>query len=66
LTSSFFYFLYFAALGIYVPYWTLFLQHLELTSLQIGTMYSISSIARILLPAFYGYAADRLNAAHFF
>lgn len=60
--SSVFYFLYFAAVGIYAPYWVLYLQHLQLTSLQIATVYSIPSIARFFFPLLYGYLADRWQA----
>jgi PPP family 3-phenylpropionic acid transporter len=59
--SALFYFLYCAAIGIYVPYWTLYLRHLEFTSLQIATLYSIPSIARIFVPIFTGYIADLWN-----
>ena len=57
--SSLFYFLYFAAFGIYIPYWPLFLKYLSLSPVQIATLYSIPSIARIFLPPVYGYIADR-------
>jgi MFS transporter, PPP family, 3-phenylpropionic acid transporter len=57
--SSLFYFLYFAAFGIYIPYWTLYLKHLSLSPVQIATIYAIPSIARIFLPPIYGYLADR-------
>jgi PPP family 3-phenylpropionic acid transporter len=59
--SAFFYFLYFAAFGIYVPYWTLYLKHLHLSPVQIATIYAIPSVARILFPPIYGYFADRLQ-----
>ena len=57
--SALFYFLYFSAFGIYVPYWTLYLQSLSFTPVQIATIYSIPSIARILILAAHGYFADR-------
>jgi PPP family 3-phenylpropionic acid transporter len=61
LISALFYFSYFAAIGIYVPYWTLYLRDLGLSSLQIGTLYSIPSLARIVIPPLVGYFADRFN-----
>jgi MFS transporter, PPP family, 3-phenylpropionic acid transporter len=61
LISAFFYFSYFAAIGIYVPYWTLYLRDLGLSSLQIGTLYAIPSLARIFVPPLIGYFADRFN-----
>ncbi len=59
--SAVFYFLYFAAFGVYIPYWTLYLKHLHLSPVQIATIYSIPSIARIFLPPIYGYFADRFQ-----
>ena len=64
--SSVFYFLYFAAFGIYVPYWTLYLHHLKLSPVQIATVYAVPSIARIFLPILYGYLADRWRARRSF
>jgi PPP family 3-phenylpropionic acid transporter len=61
LISALFYFSYFAAIGIYVPYWTLYLRDLGLSSLQIGTLYSIPSLCRIIVPPLIGYFADRFN-----
>jgi MFS transporter, PPP family, 3-phenylpropionic acid transporter len=59
MTSAIFYFLYFCAFGIYVPYWTLYLQDLKFSPVQIATVYSILSIARIFILALHGYLADR-------
>src|SRR5687768_563022 len=59
--SALFYFLYFAAFGIYIPYWTLYLKDLNLSAVQIATIYAIPSIARIFLPPVYGYFADRFQ-----
>lgn len=61
LISALFYFSYFAAIGIYVPYWTLYLRDLGLSSLQIGTLYAIPSLCRIIVPPLSGYFADRFN-----
>jgi PPP family 3-phenylpropionic acid transporter len=60
--SALFYFLYFAAFGIYIPYWTLYLKYLQLSPIQIATIYSIPSLSRIFLPPVYGYLADRFHA----
>ena len=65
-TSALFYFLYCAAIGIYVPYWTLYLRHLEFSPFQIAILYSIPSIARIAVPIFVGYIADLWNRRHTF
>lgn len=60
--SALFYFLYFAAFGIYIPYWTLYLKYLQLSPIQIASIYSIPSLGRIFLPPIYGYLADRFHA----
>ena len=57
-----FYFLYFAAFGIYTPYWTLFLRNLQFSPMQIAVLVAIPSAARIFLPPVYGYMADRWKA----
>lgn len=61
-----FYFLYFAAIGIYTPYWTLYLRDLQLSPMQIAVVCSIPSGARTLLPPLFGYIADRFRARRHF
>jgi PPP family 3-phenylpropionic acid transporter len=59
MTCSLFYFVYFAAIGILGPYWTLYLKHLQFTSLQISIVYSMPALIRVFFPVGYGYVADR-------
>jgi PPP family 3-phenylpropionic acid transporter len=60
--SAVFYFLYFAAFGIYVPYWALYLRELGFSSMQIAIISAMPATARIFLPPVYGYVADRFQA----
>lgn len=59
--NSLFYFVYFAAFGIFIPYWTLYLHRLELTSMQIATISSIRALGLMVFPILYGYLADRFR-----
>ncbi len=54
-----YYFVYFAAIGILGPYWTLYLKDLQFTSLQISMVYRCPALIRIFFPVGYGYVADR-------
>ncbi|MEK7779037.1 MAG: MFS transporter [Pseudomonadota bacterium] len=53
-----FYFFYFALIGAFSPYWTLYLQSLNFDSLQIGLLMSLLLVTRIFSPAFWGWVAD--------
>lgn len=55
-----FYFFYFAVLGGFMPYWTLYLQQqLHFTPELIGKLMAIVMATRIVAPNFWGYVADR-------
>lgn len=58
---SLFYFLFFAWMGIYIPYFNLYLYHLGMTSLQIGVVTALNPLVRIFAPTFWGYMADRYD-----
>ncbi len=49
----------FAALGIYLPYFNLYLLHLGFTPWQIGVVAAMPPLFKILVPAAFGLAADR-------
>ncbi len=53
-----FYFFYFAFIGAFAPYWSLYLQSLSFTALQIGVLMSLLLVARIFSPAVWGWLAD--------
>lgn len=53
-----FYFLYFAFVGAFAPYWSLYLKSLEFTSFQIGVLMSLLQVARTFAPNLWGWLAD--------
>lgn len=59
LRLSNFYFWYFAVIGAFMPYWTLYLQHRGLDKATIGLLAFISVFTRIIAPSAWGWLADR-------
>ena len=53
-----FYFSYFAALGIFLPFWPLYLRHLGFSGLEISQLLAVLTGAAIVAPNFWGYLAD--------
>lgn len=53
-----FYFFYFAFLGVFAPYWALYLKSVGLTSAQIGMLLAVVPVTRMAGPAFWGWVAD--------
>jgi len=56
------YFLYFGVMGIYLPYFNLYLYHIELSGFQIGVLSALRSVVLVLFPVLWGMLADRLQA----
>ncbi len=54
-----FYFLYFATLGVVLPYWSLYLQSLGLEPVYIGGLLSITLVTKVVAPNLWGWIADR-------
>ncbi|MFZ5863766.1 MAG: MFS transporter [Nitrospirota bacterium] len=54
-----FYFASFAALGVFLPYFNLYLLHLGFTPWQIGLLAAMPPLLKILVPAGFGLVADR-------
>lgn len=54
-----FYLLYFAALGTFVPYWTLYLKSLGFSAIQIGELMAVTVATRVISPSLWGWLADR-------
>ncbi|AXK39842.1 MFS transporter [Crenobacter cavernae] len=61
LPFSRFYFCYFAFLGLFNPYWPLYLERLGLSPWQLSVLVSLLGIARIVAPTFWGGFADRIG-----
>ena len=55
---SSFYFFYFALLGVWLPFWPLYLQDRGFSALDIGYLASIVMITRIIAPNVWGWLAD--------
>ena len=53
-----FYFFYFATIGVLLPYWNLYLQHLEFSARQIGELSAVLLATKILAPYIWGWIAD--------
>lgn len=56
-----FYFLYFAFLGTWLPYWNLYLKSLDYSAHAIGLMTAIMLGTKIVSPSVWGYLADRTS-----
>ncbi len=53
-----FYFFYFAVLGGLVPFWNLYLKHLEFSSPEIGFLSAIIMATKVIAPNIWGWLAD--------
>jgi len=56
---SAFYLFYFASIGIFMPYWSVYLQSLNFTPAQIGELFAIPLATKIYAPYLWGWLADR-------
>lgn len=56
-----FYFCYFAFVGAFSPYWSLYLQHLGFAAVDIALLMSSLQFTRILAPWAWGWLADHLG-----
>ncbi|MCV6626690.1 MAG: MFS transporter [Cellvibrionaceae bacterium] len=53
-----FYFFYFAVLGALVPFWSLYLKHLDYSATEIGSITAALAASRIIAPNLWGWLAD--------
>jgi PPP family 3-phenylpropionic acid transporter len=53
-----FYFFYFAALGVFLPYWALYLQALGFSHAEIGQLMAILPATKVVSPNLWGWLAD--------
>ncbi len=54
-----FYFVYFATLGIFIPYWSLYLQSVGFSPQEIGILMAAVLLTRLVAPGLWGWLADR-------
>ena len=53
-----FYFFYFASIGVFLPYWNLYLKHLDFSARQIGELSAVLLATKIFAPYLWGWIAD--------
>jgi|TARA_B110000259_G_scaffold182405_1_gene225978 PPP family 3-phenylpropionic acid transporter len=53
-----FYFFYYFFVGLFTPYWGLYLQDLKFNAVEIGALLSLFHFSRIIAPNFWGWLAD--------
>ena len=61
--SPAFYFFYFAYLGAFAPFFSLYLSRLGIAAVEIGVLMSLPQLMRIVAPHLWGWLADRGRAA---
>jgi len=54
-----FYFFYYAFIGLFAPYWSLYLQSIHFNAVEIGILMSVQPVMRLLAPSLWGWLADR-------
>ena len=54
-----FYFFYYAFIGMFSPYWSLYLQSIHFNAIEISILLSIQPVMRMLAPGLWGWLADR-------
>lgn len=55
------YFFYFAFVGAFAPYFTLYLQDVGLSAWEIGVLMSVPQVMRMVAPNLWGWVADRFD-----
>lgn len=58
---SAFYFFYFATLGTFLPFWSIFLQQSGFTAIEIGELSALLVATKIIAPNFWGWLADKVS-----
>lgn len=53
-----FYFFYYAFVGMFAPYWSLYLKSLQFSAIEIGILMSMQPIMRMIAPTIWGWLAD--------
>lgn len=56
-----FYFFYFAFVGMFSPYWSLYLKSLAFGAVEIAILMSVQPVMRMLAPSVWGWLADHLG-----
>ncbi|OGS90908.1 MAG: MFS transporter [Gallionellales bacterium GWA2_60_18] len=56
-----FYFFYYAFIGMFAPYWSLYLKSLHFGAIEIAILMSIQPVMRMIAPNIWGWLADHTN-----
>ncbi len=54
-----FYFFYYAFVGMFSPYWSLYLKSIQFSAIEIAILMSIQPVMRMIAPNIWGWLADR-------
>ncbi len=54
-----FYFFYYAFVGMFAPYWSLYLQSIHFDAIEIAILMSVQPVMRMIAPNIWGWLADR-------
>jgi len=54
-----FYFFYYAFIGMFAPYWSLYLKSIHFDAIEISILLSIQPVMRMIAPTIWGWLADR-------
>jgi len=59
---SFYFFSYFAAIGVFLPYWTVYLKEIKgFEAAEIGELMAVYMLTKMVAPIIWGWLADRYN-----
>jgi len=53
-----FYFFYYAFLGMFAPYWSLYLKSIHFDAMEIAILLSVQPVMRMIAPSIWGWLAD--------
>ena len=54
-----FYFFYYAFVGMFAPYWSLYLKSIHFDAIEIAILMSVQPVMRMIAPTLWGWLADR-------
>lgn len=54
-----FYFFYYAFVGMFAPYWSLYLKSLHFSAIDIGILMAVQPVMRMIAPNLWGWLADQ-------
>ena len=56
-----FYFFYYAFIGMFAPYWSLYLKSIYFSAVEIAILMSVQPVMRMIAPNIWGWLADRTS-----